>query len=362
MNDVFEKYYARIKKEALIKSCLCALGAAFGALFVVCAIFWFADFKLVWVGAIIAVAVFAAAVPAFYFFLFKPTKRSVAKRLDSQLGLEERMLTMIELENSNSPIAYLQKDNTASALASASTKALTFVASVAVAVVVPIAAVLGASMTTVSALSAYDVIPSGKELVAFATARVPGVYSVKYLAAEGGSILGSAEQSVTEGEDADGVTAIPDRESGDWVFIGWSDGVKTPARHDVGVKKDITVTAKFAKISDLTDLEDVTDAGSISIYDPDADPDDNNSPSDPNKDPAPNDKNDKEEQQKPGSDGAGGEYKSMAQNSTNDGKTYYGDEVYNNAYDQMNKEMGENDNIPQDVEEGVKGYFDTIKK
>ncbi|MBE6544272.1 MAG: hypothetical protein E7675_07710 [Ruminococcaceae bacterium] len=67
-------------------------------------------------------------------------------------------------------------------------------------------------------------------------------YKIKYIAATGGKILGSASQYVDSGFYSTPVFAVP--ESG-YKFVGWSDGVLTEERQDLA-KSDLTVIANFA--------------------------------------------------------------------------------------------------------------------
>ena len=70
--------------------------------------------------------------------------------------------------------------------------------------------------------------------------------SLNYAAAENGSIVGTASQSVAYGTDATAVTAVADT---GYVFVKWSDGVTTATRTDSNVKSNIAVTAEFTKIT-----------------------------------------------------------------------------------------------------------------
>lgn len=70
------------------------------------------------------------------------------------------------------------------------------------------------------------------------------VYTLNYVAGEGGHIKGNATQFVEEGKDGTSVTAIP---SEGYEFVKWSDDVTTATRQDKSVKADLTVTAQFQK-------------------------------------------------------------------------------------------------------------------
>lgn len=78
------------------------------------------------------------------------------------------------------------------------------------------------------------------------TAPPEATFTVQYLAGVEGRIEGNANQTVSAGEDAVSVTAVPNT---GWVFVKWSDGVTEATRTDKGVSADISITALFEKIA-----------------------------------------------------------------------------------------------------------------
>src|SRR5690606_6025433 len=70
----------------------------------------------------------------------------------------------------------------------------------------------------------------------------PNEYAPTYLAADGGSIEGEAEQLDPHGLSG---TTLPAGPEAGYVFNRWSDGLGTPARTDSNVQGDLTVTAEF---------------------------------------------------------------------------------------------------------------------
>ena len=69
-------------------------------------------------------------------------------------------------------------------------------------------------------------------------------FTMIYTAAEGGCIDGDTEQTISYGENAREVTAVPYT---GYDFTGWSDGIETETRHDKEIKQEIKVTAYFQK-------------------------------------------------------------------------------------------------------------------
>ena len=68
-------------------------------------------------------------------------------------------------------------------------------------------------------------------------------FTLTYTAGAGGSITGTTPQTVDYGTSGAAVTAVPDT---GYHFVDWSDGVLTPARTELNITGDISVTANFA--------------------------------------------------------------------------------------------------------------------
>jgi len=73
-------------------------------------------------------------------------------------------------------------------------------------------------------------------------------HTLTYIAGEGGSIIGEANQTVSFGEDGSEVTASPNE---GYEFDEWSDGVTSESRTDTNVTEDIEVTALFSEEEEL---------------------------------------------------------------------------------------------------------------
>lgn len=74
-------------------------------------------------------------------------------------------------------------------------------------------------------------------------ADAPATYTLTYTAGAGGSITGTASQTVSAGGNGTQVTATADTGRH---FVKWSDDVMTASRTDTNVSGDISVTAEFA--------------------------------------------------------------------------------------------------------------------
>ena len=68
--------------------------------------------------------------------------------------------------------------------------------------------------------------------------------AVDYGKRGGGRIEGKSRQTISYGENASAVTAVPNE---GYEFVRWSDGVETAKRQDMGIREDLFVTAEFQK-------------------------------------------------------------------------------------------------------------------
>ena len=93
------------------------------------------------------------------------------------------------------------------------------------------------------------------------------IYTLKYSAGNGGTVVGIAEQQVPSGGNGTAVTA---QALGGFVFVQWSDGVAASQRTDIHVAGNLDVTAQFAPVG--TAIHTVTPmlavGGSLSPLDP----------------------------------------------------------------------------------------------
>lgn len=342
MAEIFRKYYSRLAKEGFLKALLWGLIIGFSAMLITATVFWFVDFKHFWVAILVFVGISGAVTPIFYFKKFLPTTKSIAMRVD-ELGLEERILTMTALEGDESYIAMKQREDALKALTTVNAQMLKFAVSLPLIIATAVAGLCGMGMTTVSALSANEVIKSGKDIIEESTAVPPKQFEVSYKAEKGGMIEGKEFQLVYEGEDALPVMAIPDD---DWIFVEWSDGYTDPYREDFEITKDMELTAIFAMLEDGADGfdgvpgEEGDEAG--------------DKPSDKKGQAPPG-----ETEAKPGEgEQTGGRYEQN--NQVIDGGTYYGDE-YAGAYDEAMEEVSQDAGLPGDLSEIIGDYFDSIK-
>ena len=322
-NKFFPEHQQRLKNEAILRSVLCGLAVGFGANFVAALVTWLLPINGIVICLAVLLGVTAIATPIFYVKRFRPNDTMNARRID-RLGLEERLITMVELEDNDSCIAKAQRADAQAALAAVDSKQLKFRISTAIVTAVIICTVLGGGMTTVNALGELGVLPSGDELLNSFVDEVQTVYvKVDYVAGAGGMIEGDEAQIVVQGGNTEAVTAVA--EDG-YMFKRWSDGLTDPTRYDVGVMEDITITAEFMELDgDDTDDDGTGDKPSDAVGNSDISNGDENDEGD--------DDNDSDNESS-----GGGAWE--PNNQIIDGKTYYREilEEYQEAAEELLKD------------------------
>ena len=348
-SELFKKYYSRLAKEGLLKSILCGLIIGFLALTISSAIFLLMGWKSFWVCFIVFAFVAASTSVAFYKLKFQPTTKAIARRVD-ELGLEERIITMTELEGDESYIAMRQREDALQALNTVHAGLVKIVVSAPLIIAVAFSALAGIGMTTVTALATAGVIPSGAEIINPEEGEPETkFFEVVYEVQEGnGMIEGEIFQVVEEGFSTTGVLAVADDE---WVFVSWSDGLENPYREEYEVRENLTIYAVFQPLEEGQSGSGMPggegDEGEGGEGDQPADqPGEGNGDGDGDGEPT---------DQK--SEGGSGKYEEV--NQVLDGKTYYGDK-YDEAYDEAMEEVnsGEYDNAEKDM---TGGYLDGIE-
>ena len=364
MNSIFKQYQQRLEREGWLKSFLWGLLVGFISLFVSAAIIWFVGWETKWwIPTLLCIGVLlvttGAATAIFYFTIFRPTEKEVARRVDD-LGLYERILTMTQLEGEESYIAKKQREDALKALNSVNPKLIKFALSTSLIVATAIVGVLGMGMTTITALSAEGIVQGGDTIVEELVTPEPPSFEVVYEVYEGeGMIEGEFFQLVEFGKDATAVLAVPDD---GWMFVMWSDGLENPYRQDFYIVQNMEILALFAEAEDVPqdgEGEGENDSPSQSEADQGA-----GQPSEG--DGSPSSGSAGQEGSSSGgtpsdSDGpGGGSYEDS--NQVIDGETYYGGSTYDNAYGDAMDEVSDNGEISDGEGDIIEDYFGTIEK
>ena len=370
-NQLFRKYHRRIVKEGVIKSVFYGLIVGSGALFITAFFSWFFGFRE---GLWLAIALFAVgfALTAFlmYFLKFRPTTKEIAARADS-LGLEERLITMYELQGDESYMATLQRKDAMQAMSKVDAMLLKIVVSAALIVALAVTLLVGlGGGTTVSSLYYSGAIPSGMDLLAgeetyftFTCSYTVGsgadtgvivLWTEEWADSEediedptAGLTPVEASYQVQEGENAPAVYAVP---AYGYAFLGWSDGVRDPYRQDKALQGNINVSAVFVEI--LPGVE----ALDQDLYFQDSDGDGNSGPSNFQQ---PNGQNGNPSDTPGVGDASGEERRDVLNQQIIDGEKYYGD-YFANSYEEAQERLGSDSNLPDALKGWVGDYFGNI--
>ncbi len=370
--NMLNKYQSRIAREGILKSVLCGLIVGFSALAVCGLLSWFFGFREgIWVSIALFVVGTGVSAPLFYVRKFRPTSKAVARRVDA-LGLEERVLTMMELGNDNSFIALKQRADTMRALSTVNHMLVKIAVSAALIVPTTTVGLTGLGLFTVDTLYYAGVIDSGMDLLK--AVRGQKEFTVFYgidadveedqLASTGTIYFYSrdwndwtdenivpSELTVKEGES---VAAVYAEAAPGWVFAGWSDGLSTPYRRDTNVTKNLIIYAYFEENPYAEDDPLANDTSHKDVVQDDsADPsEDPGLPSPPSSDPSSGNGDGNNN-----GAGAGG----GVNNSYRDGQMNYPDE-YDKFHQESNDRLNSNDGMSDSKKGTIGDYMDNIQK
>lgn len=327
IRSIFKKYKNRLVFEGVLKSLLWGAVIGFAVNLIFVAILFITAVDLIWVSAVTCAVIVAATMLILYFKKYRPTAQKIAERVDL-LGLEERLITMVELENDDSYIAMRQREDAKAALSRVQGKGLKIslhgrnIALAAIVTVVSLAATAYTSMSLAGGAPSFgDMIDSGAGQVEYV--------EISYDAGDGGFVTGEIYQMLTAGEDASEVMAVA--EDG-YMFDKWSDGVTTPARKDTEVFMSMQVTAEFTEIPEPNDQvppDDDIDMGQM----------------------------EGDSSEMPGNIGVAGKYEEY--NQVIDGNTYYRD-VYQKYYDDALAILEAGGVVPDAMRQIIEAYFGVI--
>ena len=275
----FSKHFGKLQLESLVKSLLCGLAVGFAAAFAAALALWIID-KGYWWLSLVAIAVGTlVAAPIFYFARFRPTAVKNARRIDA-LGLEERLVTMVEYADDDSAIAKIQREDAKEKLNAFSPANIKITITRAIIICLAISFFFSAGMTTVTVLSEKGILGSFSEFLESVLPEEPEVYvAVTYDVEVGGYIEGEADQLVLFGGSTTQVEAIADE---GYAFVEWSDGYTKPIRSDSKIEEEAVYFAIFEAIGegDQPGDQDGGDEGENGQPDQQGSPGDEGDPSD----------------------------------------------------------------------------------
>ncbi len=346
----FNELYKSYLKSAIKKSLMYASIISCTVLCIISFTFWMFDVKKFWI-ALIVFGVLEMVAFLIAFLKLRPTDRKLSKKLD-ELGLQERVITMHQYQNDDSLIAQIQRKNAIEHIKVVNKKLVKLVTPVVVIVLLCITCLLGTTTTALAALSSNDIIKSGNETINSETE--PTEFEISYDVIGEGFIEGELFQIVEKGKDSLPVLAIAEE---GWMFEGWSiqlpDGTELdfvesePYRVENCVNSSLVVYAMFVEV-------EYGEAPEDDESNQEGEPKDNNKPS------KPQDSTKIPPKGNGDGDGKGGQYD--PNNYVYDGKTYYGGETFDVAYDDAMNELQNDSGISDSEKDTVSDYFTAIEK
>lgn len=252
----FQKHHKRLVTEAILRAALCGLLVGSCASFLAALAAWYYDFGGILFTVAVGLGFGLVTAVVLYFAKFKPSVEELAYRVD-RLGLEERMITMLQLQQDDSVMARLQRENAQEHLKDVEDRKLRMRLPKVVSTLAVVALVLAVGMNAVVALAEGDILPPGAEVLN-PEDPMAEYLEITYMAGEGGEIEGETNQLLLPGEDALPVVAVA--EDG-WVFVGWDDGAKNPERQDKNVTSGALYTATFEEIGEDGDADGESEPG-----------------------------------------------------------------------------------------------------
>lgn len=345
IDNILQQYKIRLNRERWIKSALFGIFTG-SCIAILCALIcWIFGIKLLWIYILTFVATITATTVIYYFCKFKSSRSKLASRIDA-LGLEERVLTMTQLEGNNSYIACRQREDTIKSLQKFNASSIKIIIPSLMIIICCVTLILGISVVTVSMMSnisLIDLIRDHHKPVLSNFFHL--IYSVND--SNKGIVYGNLEQTVKDAENGSIVQAVA---MDGYVFVGWSDGYENATRIDKNIKKDIFVNAIFIAIEEneeqdktLEEQQETNPNGGNSNY-----TDFNNQGNPING--AGNGRGD--------GAGAGSD---NASNQVIDGSTYYGDE-YGSSLSDAQDGVGSNNNLSNNEKDVIGDYFHNIQK
>ena len=358
MNELFVKYRRKLTMEGVMRATLIGALVGLAVMLVLASVLWyFGNKELVWLPPVTFVGVTAILFAILYLTKFKPTEKSIARRLDA-LGLEERMITMAEFQNDDSYIARRQREDAVQSLQQIEASQLKMKLKRGFVIALSIVGVIAVGMWSLQILMMAGIIRPGDQLL-------PDVltpdkeYVVEYAYVGDGIIEGNMVQVLLTGETPDAVEAVA---MDGWVFVGWSDGENLPYRVDNDIievmdksgVQSIVLTAVFQELQENADDGEEGEAPGNGGEGGQGQPGQGQGEGEG--------EGEGESMESEGDDstgqGAGGKY--SPNNQVVDGETYYGDE-YEGSRDDAANEVTGNTEIDADQSNATDIYFGAIQ-
>ena len=159
MNESFNKFKKKMLLEAIIKSASISLAVgiiSFTVPYLIISIGKINVIKFFWLFLCLGAITLASIVFGILFLILFPRNLKVAKRLDKELDLKQKVQTMIEYENVDTPMTALQREDTINILSNISLKKFVMKFSIFFFILVGFASLLGVTSIVVASIDNFN--------------------------------------------------------------------------------------------------------------------------------------------------------------------------------------------------------------
>lgn len=164
-NHGLDAYYKKLHKESILKSLMSASMIGFSLMIVLSIIFYLFTYNGLIISLISGLLTIIISTYIFKTYVFKVSIKTIANKLDD-LGLEERVLTMVEFSDRDSLISEKQRLTAQEKLANITPKHIAFKHFMRMSIVLALIfglAVVSVTLSTVAALNKEDIIVTPEE-------------------------------------------------------------------------------------------------------------------------------------------------------------------------------------------------------
>lgn len=154
--QMLKAYNAKLKREAVLKSLLLALVVGFALSAIVSIVSFATARNMLWIALVVLGVSTAGLSVLFYYKLYRPSVKTTAERVD-EVGLEERVITMVQFEGEDNAMLNRQRQDAHTALSSVSAKQVKVRLSKVVVIVLAVLAIVSIFMMSYSTVLANGI-------------------------------------------------------------------------------------------------------------------------------------------------------------------------------------------------------------
>ncbi len=362
---ILNKYKKRLIILGLFKAFLIALIPSFISMGVISLISYFCNASLSFIIILtlsIGLSLLLILTIAIFFKFFYPNNKKLYSQLD-KMGLEERLITLKEIENDNSLFADLLKKDVDEKLKNLPVKSIRFVFPIQVIIMIIFSFIFASSFMTYSVIASTSIDPIQNQEEKEENETEYFIVNYGVLDEKQGTIEGLASQKVKKGGYTKQVKAVPFE---GYVFYAWTNldlipiGNQEATRMDLNIQDNMDIVAIFQKKED--------DENDQNMDSPSENPDDKEGNEDTSKnDKEDTDNKDEEDDSNKKPDSSGGKVDGNDQDDVGEGRddnsVIDGTKDYQDDFDRekADQDLSDDLSIPDDLKDLLGDYYDILK-